>query len=155
MAPKSRSTVTWTGPNVEERVAGWAYVNMSESGTTCPEGMAQQTYSGLTLCGRNTTGGAGSECSVLHARSELFQSMWTTKRIPTKLTECIWMVLTVSMLMGHPSHMGVAQESTFGHTQMDMIFTLQYINSGHVLAIQIVPTPFLHTLEMTTIVRQV
>ena len=46
---------------------GWmrvAYVNMSESGTTCPEGLAQQTYSGLTLCGRSTTGGFGCQSAV-------------------------------------------------------------------------------------------
>ena len=46
---------------------GWmrvAYVNMSESGTTCPEGLTQQNYSGLTLCGRNTTGGAGCQSAV-------------------------------------------------------------------------------------------
>ena len=46
---------------------GWmrvAYVNMSESSTTCPEGLAQQTYSGLTLCGRSTTGGAGCQSAV-------------------------------------------------------------------------------------------
>ena len=46
---------------------GWmrvAYVNMSESGTTCPEGLTQQNYSGLTLCGRNTTGDAGCQSTV-------------------------------------------------------------------------------------------
>ena len=41
-----------------------AYVNMSESGTTCPEELAQQTYYGLTLCGRNTTGGVGCQGAV-------------------------------------------------------------------------------------------
>ena len=40
------------------------YVNMSESGTTCPEGLTQQNYSGLTLCGRNTTGDAGCQSAV-------------------------------------------------------------------------------------------
>ena len=37
---------------------GWtrvAYVNMSQSGTTCPQGLTQRTLSGLTLCGRNIT----------------------------------------------------------------------------------------------------
>ena len=57
-------------------------------------------------------------------------------------------VLMVPMLMGHPSHMGVPLESIFGHTQVDMILTL-HPNSGHVLVIPIVPTPLLHTLEMT------
>ena len=43
---------------------GWmrvAFVNMSESGTTCPEGLAQQTYSGLTLCSRSTSSGGGCQ----------------------------------------------------------------------------------------------
>ena len=46
---------------------GWTrvtYVNMSESGTICPEGLTQQNYSGLTLCGRNTTGDAGCQSTV-------------------------------------------------------------------------------------------
>ena len=88
-----RSIMIWTGSTVEEREAGWdwvAYVNMSESGTTCHEGLAQQTYSGLTLCGRNITAWPCwmPECNVLHTRSELFQSMWTTKRIPNRFTKC-------------------------------------------------------------------
>ena len=35
---------------------GWmrvAYVNMSQSGATCPQGLTQTTLSGLTLCGRS------------------------------------------------------------------------------------------------------
>ena len=39
---------------------GWtrvAYVNMSQSGATCSQGLTEQTFSGLTLCGRNTTAG--------------------------------------------------------------------------------------------------
>ena len=46
---------------------GWmrvAFVNMSEASFTCPEGLAQQTYSGLTLCGRSTTGDAGCQSTV-------------------------------------------------------------------------------------------
>ena len=38
---------------------GWtrvAYVNMSQSGATCPQGLTQRTLSGLTLCGRNSSG---------------------------------------------------------------------------------------------------
>ena len=37
---------------------GWmrvAYVNMSQSGTTCPQGLTQKVLSGLTLCGRSNT----------------------------------------------------------------------------------------------------
>ena len=37
------------------REGGWtrvAYVNMSQSGATCPQGLTQTTLSGLTLCGR-------------------------------------------------------------------------------------------------------
>ena len=44
---------------------GWmrvAYVNMSQSGATCPQGLTQTTHSGLTLCGRN--GSAGCQSTV-------------------------------------------------------------------------------------------
>ena len=44
---------------------GWtrvAYVNMSQSGATCPQGLTQTTPSGLTLCGRN--GPAGCQSTV-------------------------------------------------------------------------------------------
>ena len=44
---------------------GWtrvAYVNMSQSGATCPQGLTQKTLSGLTLCGRN--GPAGCQSTV-------------------------------------------------------------------------------------------
>ena len=39
-----------------------AYVNMSKSGATCPQGLTQKTLSGLTLCGRN--GPAGCQSTV-------------------------------------------------------------------------------------------
>ena len=39
-----------------------AYVNMSQSGATCPQGLTQTTLSGLTLCGRN--GPAGCQSTV-------------------------------------------------------------------------------------------
>ena len=42
---------------------GWtrvAYVNMSQSGATCPQGLTQTTLSGLTLCGRNGPPGCQS-----------------------------------------------------------------------------------------------
>ena len=32
-----------------------AYVNMSQPGATCPQGLTQRTISGLALCGANTT----------------------------------------------------------------------------------------------------
>ena len=38
---------------------GWtrvAYVNMSQSGATCPQGLTQTTFSGLTLCGGSRPG---------------------------------------------------------------------------------------------------
>ena len=38
---------------------GWtrvAYFNMTEPGASCPEGLAQKDFSGLILCGKNTTG---------------------------------------------------------------------------------------------------
>ena len=44
---------------------GWtrvAYINMSQSGATCPQGLTQTTLSGLTLCGRN--GPAGCQSTV-------------------------------------------------------------------------------------------
>ena len=44
---------------------GWtrvAYVNMSQSGATCPQGLTLTTLSGLTLCGRN--GPAGCQSTV-------------------------------------------------------------------------------------------
>ena len=47
---------------------GWtrvAYVNMSQSGSTCPQGLTERTFSGLTLCGRNTTGCQGTWVSTL------------------------------------------------------------------------------------------
>ena len=42
---------------------GWkrvAYVNMTEPGATCPQGLTQRNFSGLTLCGRNITTGCQS-----------------------------------------------------------------------------------------------
>ena len=44
---------------------GWtrvAYVNMSQSGATCPQGLTQTNFSGQTLCGRN--GPAGCQSTV-------------------------------------------------------------------------------------------
>ena len=38
---------------------GWtrvAYVNMTQADATCPQGLTQRTESGLTLCGRNSSG---------------------------------------------------------------------------------------------------
>ena len=53
---------------------GWtrvAYVNMTQSGATCPQGLTQRTLSGLTLCGRMdgdfiviTTLGGGCQSTV-------------------------------------------------------------------------------------------
>ena len=39
-----------------------AYVNMSQSGATCPQGLTQKTLSGLTLCGR--MGGPGCQSTM-------------------------------------------------------------------------------------------
>ena len=42
---------------------GWtrvAYVNMTETGATCPQGLTQRILSGLTLCGANITFGCAS-----------------------------------------------------------------------------------------------
>ena len=47
---------------------GWtrvAYVNMSQSGATCPQGMTQTTLSGQTLCGRNGPGCQSTVFSTL------------------------------------------------------------------------------------------
>ena len=48
-------------------VKGWtrvAYVNMTEPGATCTQGLTQKDISGLTLCGRNNTGCQGTVFSV-------------------------------------------------------------------------------------------
>ena len=37
-----------------------AFVNMTEPGTTCPEGLAQRNFSGQFLCSRNSTGCDGT-----------------------------------------------------------------------------------------------
>ena len=55
------------GTNCGEE-GGWtrvAYVNMSQSGATCPQGLTQTTLSGLTLCGRNGTGCQSTVFSTL------------------------------------------------------------------------------------------
>ena len=47
---------------------GWmrvAHVNMSQDGTSCPQGLAQKNMSGLTLCGQNATGCQGTLFSAL------------------------------------------------------------------------------------------
>ena len=47
---------------------GWTrvtYVNMSQSGSTCPQGLTQTTLSGLTLCGRNSQGCQSTVFSTL------------------------------------------------------------------------------------------
>ena len=47
---------------------GWmrvAYVNMSESGATCPQGLSQRIFSGLTLCGRSMDGCQSTMFSTL------------------------------------------------------------------------------------------
>ena len=47
---------------------GWtrvAYVNMAQSGATCPQGLTEQTFSDLTLCGRSSTGCQGTWISTL------------------------------------------------------------------------------------------
>ena len=40
------------------------YVNMAQSGVTCPQGLTQRTLSGLTLCGKTSTGGPGCQSTV-------------------------------------------------------------------------------------------
>ena len=42
-----------------------AYINMSQSGAICPQGLAERTLSGLTLCGRNRNGCQGTWVSTL------------------------------------------------------------------------------------------
>ena len=46
---------------------GWtrvAYVNMSQSGSTCPQGLTQRNFSELTLCGRNIASSGGCQGTV-------------------------------------------------------------------------------------------
>ena len=87
------------GTNCEGQ-GGWmrvAYVNMSQPGASCPQGLTQRTYSGLTLCGRKDGDfivvtplwWRMSEHSVLHTRIELFSSVWTTTRLPVYFTSSI------------------------------------------------------------------
>ena len=42
-----------------------AYVNMSEPGATCPQGLSQRVFSGLTLCGRSMDGCQSTMFSTL------------------------------------------------------------------------------------------
>ena len=51
---------------------GWtrvAYVNMSQSGTTCPQGLTQRLFTGNNYCGRNTTIGCQSTVFPTHGLS--------------------------------------------------------------------------------------
>ena len=46
---------------------GWmrvAYVNMTQPGATCPQGLTQKQFSGLTLCGRSNSGYQGTTFST-------------------------------------------------------------------------------------------
>ena len=46
---------------------GWmrvAYINMTQSGATCPQGLTQRDFSGLTLCGRSNGGCQGTVFSI-------------------------------------------------------------------------------------------
>ena len=53
MAQLYRSIVTWRGPTVEEREVGpgWLYVNMSQPGATCLQGLQQVPFNELPYCG--------------------------------------------------------------------------------------------------------
>ena len=46
-----------------------AYVNMSQSGTTCPQGLTQKVLSELTLCGRNYTSGGSCQSTFFSSLS--------------------------------------------------------------------------------------
>ena len=68
---------------------GWtrvAYVNMSQSGATCPQGLTERNLSGLTLCGRNysiySTCGGCQSALFFFLRSQVHSSVWTVARPP-------------------------------------------------------------------------
>ena len=131
---------------------GWmrvAYVNMSESGTTCPGGLAQQTYSGLTLCSRSTSSGDGCQGVVFSTLDLNYSKVCGQLRGYQVLTPNAFLNqiegIDGAYVDGASTHMGVPPESTFGHTQVDI---------RHVLVIPIVPTLLLCMLEMTTTVSQ-
>ena len=47
--------------------SGWtsmAYINLTQAGATCPQGLTQRTVSGLTVCGRNSSGCDGTMFST-------------------------------------------------------------------------------------------
>ena len=63
---------------------GWtrvAYVNMTQAGATCPQGLTQQTVSGLTPCGRGRQWLLWNY--VLYSWSQLLPSVWTDTRLST------------------------------------------------------------------------
>ena len=64
-----------------ESEGGWmrvAYVNMPESGATCPQGLSQRIFSGLTLCGRSMDGCQSTMFSTLGLNYS-HACMWTAR----------------------------------------------------------------------------
>ena len=138
---------------------GWmrvAYVNMSESGTTCPEGLAQQTYSGLTLCGRNANSGVGCQSAVFSTLGLNYSKVCGQLR-GYQLNS----PNTFEWIESIDGPYVDGASITYGSTPRKHIWTYtsgydpHTTAGGHVLVIPIVPTLLLHTLEMTTTVRQV
>ena len=61
------------------REGGWtrvAYVNMSQSGTTCPQGLTQRILTGKNYCGRNII---GCQKCLPYTWSQLLPCVWTAK----------------------------------------------------------------------------
>ena len=73
---------------MEDRDAGLGWP-MSTCHSLVPpalmQGLTKQTFSGLTLCGRSTTGCQGTWVST-YIRSQLLTSMWAATWIPVGYT---------------------------------------------------------------------
>ena len=70
---------------------GWTrvvYVNMSQSGTTCPQGLTQRQINGNN-CGRNIIGCQSTIFSIHDMVSATLVCVQTTKRISVWWTRCI------------------------------------------------------------------
>ena len=102
---------------------GWTrvvYVNMSQSGAICPQGLTQRTLLGLTLCGRMNGGfnvttelGGGCQSTVFStlglSYSQVCGQLRGYQKVHQKLSDLfcpdhLQLILTMFMLKGLPSH---------------------------------------------------
>ena len=65
--------MTWRGSTVMKREDGqeWAYIDMTEPGTTCPSGLTQTGYINLNhhVCGRSNPSSGGCDSTFFSAYS--------------------------------------------------------------------------------------